>query len=333
VRRCGLSVPPAFSKALVTEAKRIAGANLAAVHTSMRLSGIFAGRGIDHRFLKGVSLGQQLYGHHGIKESVDLDILVLPEAVPATIGLLRDFGHTRVRPVAGNANLTGWMDHVREASFLGNGVTIDLHWRLSDDPALLAGLDAECPVRHVQFGSRSLPTMCAEDDLAYLAFHGAEHAWSRLKWLADFAALVRRLEADELARALARAEALGVGHAAGSALMIAEALLGTPLPQPLIASMRARRSDRLLVCCALGSLSGSAEVAEDRPGNWRNLYHQAALLLIRPTTRSILRRLWLAFANAEDRVTNRFPGLLRWLYPVAVIGRSTGRKLGALLRR
>ena len=143
-------------------------------------------------------------------------------------------------------------------------VQIDLHTRLADNLQLIPDIDVRSPLQWVEVAKGiSLPTLGPHHLFAYLAVHGASSAWFRLKWIADFAALVGSYPPAEIEHLWARSQDLGAGRAADQALLLADSLFGSleasgDLKQRLL---RDRASKRLFKA-ALNELSGRAEPIE-----------------------------------------------------------------------
>src|SRR5262249_29886615 len=98
----------------------------------------------------------------------------------------------------------------------------------------------------------------------YLCVHGAGHAWERLRWLVDLAALLRAPGSADAA--LADADAAGLGAAMLHALTLAHDWLGLAVDQAHLARARASAPVR-----GEGGGSGAASVSSPismrvRPG-------------------------------------------------------------------
>jgi len=92
---------------------------------------------------------------------------------------------------------------------------------------LLPGLDATSAKKRVALlGEHAVATLPDDANLAYLAVHGTAHAWSRLKWLADFNALLAQV--DDRAETLERAKSFSVGRALETALALSQHLFADP---------------------------------------------------------------------------------------------------------
>src|SRR5690606_18055592 len=99
-------------------------------------------------------------------------------------------------------------------------------------------------------------TLAPEAAFLYLCLHGAQHAWSRLKWLADVAALVAKLDEAELTRRYAAARARGLHRAMGQALLLAERLFGVPAPAAVREDAARDAALRWLVDVAVRCMTG-----------------------------------------------------------------------------
>jgi hypothetical protein len=119
-----------------------------------------------------------------------------------------------------------------------------------------------------------LPTLPLRLLLPYLAVHGASSAWFRLKWLADFAALAARSEPRELSDIARQAPRLGAGRTFAAALILANRLLGTRLPDELEADGATLR----LVSLATRALRDPEEPTEKRFGTLP--IHHSQLLMV-----------------------------------------------------
>jgi hypothetical protein len=128
---------------------------------------------------------------------------------------------------------------------------------------LLAGVGINSPRQDVRIAEGIiLPTLRLEELFAYLAVHGASSAWFRLKWVADFAALLDGRPPEEIAALHRRSQDLGAGRAAALALLVLDRLLGTSLPPSLLAELRSVRANRWLVAASLRSMAGRAAATE-----------------------------------------------------------------------
>ncbi|MCY4601814.1 MAG: nucleotidyltransferase family protein, partial [Acidobacteria bacterium] len=162
---------------------------LAAMH---RIIAALDAAGIPSLVLKGLPLGQRAYGDPFAKRSIDVDLLVPEDVVPAAADVLRTLGWRRVMPAFRETPLRRrWYDSVqKEDVFTGGGAKVELHRRLFGNRFLFnPSFDrVQAAAATVAIGTRCFRTLGDADQLLYLACHGALHFWYRLKWLCDFAA-------------------------------------------------------------------------------------------------------------------------------------------------
>lgn len=224
----GIAVPAALAEAAATHRAE----TLRDVGESLRIAAALGGSGIAHRFLKGAALAVAAYGTPTLKRSWDIDLLVRPADAVAAAAVLATLGYAPVVPPRplDSIEFRRWSHVSKEAELRSpRGATVELHWRVSDHPILLGGIDAASPSRHVPLlGSASVATLNDAQNIAYLAVHGTAHAWFRLKWIADFAALLASTPAETRATLIASARGEGVGHALDASLLLAGRLFGEP---------------------------------------------------------------------------------------------------------
>jgi hypothetical protein len=197
------------------------------------------------------------------------------------------------------------------------GVRIELHWRLFLNPHVMGGAPLMQASRVVPLtGSEGLRTLGEEDLFAYLCMHGALHWWYRLKWLADINALLAAASEDKVERLVRAAEARGAGRAVAQALLLCRRLLGTPLPDRLMATLAKGATVRWLEATALRAMTagrGELEPREERFGTTRG---SLSTFLLGRTWRYRLAELNLHLTNQTDVLTMPLPERLRFLYPI-----------------
>ncbi|MEG3164436.1 nucleotidyltransferase family protein [Sphingomonas sp. PB2P19] len=202
-----------------------------------------------------------------------------------------------------------------------------MHWRVSDDLA-----DAALPGEHrwqaIGVNATVRLRMLGDDDLfVYLCTHGAAHLWARLKWLADIAALIGG-SADGGVRYWAVARGAGAERSAASAMILANRLLGTPLPDGFVAprSWRLRMLNHLALRVMLAG-GGATELAATPYRGWAEIAAKALIATRWRNRVAILRRLAV---SGEDVGQLGLRGGLRVLYPLVriplMIGRRTARR-------
>lgn len=238
------AVPPVIADRCAAIARRDGMLAMAQTVELCRIGATFTERGIDWITIKGPALAMLAYGNVAAKPSHDIDLLIHPGAQADAFAAMRALGYASMD---GQDRATpGSLDHVRKDSQWRDPtdkVTVELHTRLFINRAVVPTLGMESPREAVALGTgRTLPTLARPEQLVYLAVHGANTNWHRLKWIADFAALNRCSSADQRAAARARAAQLGAHHIHDSALALAATLFGdSTCPPPDVLSRQARR--------------------------------------------------------------------------------------------
>jgi len=219
---------------LLEEAKSIARDNLLAVAAAARLSEEFNRRGLKLLFLKGLTLGSLVYPNSMLKMSTDVDVLVDANEIEAAERCLESLGYERDGTPRTQSRRAA---AAKEWSWVGrDGVVIDLHVRLTDNPALLPKVGVRSSsTQNVEVSPGIvLPTLQREELFAYLCVHGTWSAWFRLKWVADLAALLHRCGTDEIRNLYRDAQAHQAGRCPDVALLVVENLFGPLVPGDLL---------------------------------------------------------------------------------------------------
>jgi hypothetical protein len=166
---------------------------------SLRLQQAFEAERIPVMIVKGIPVAILAYGELGLKESIDIDLLVPPGAAVEARKVLLGLGYDISLDDLAADEFERFARHAVESGFVHSrsGLKVDLHWRLATSRRLLRNVDAEGPAQTVTIPGGSLRTLADDALFAYLSLHGALHNWGRLKWAADLAAfLARRSEAE-----------------------------------------------------------------------------------------------------------------------------------------
>jgi len=337
--RCAeIEPPPAAKSKLAADAGDIARQSLQLASEALRLQAAFDAASLPAVFVKGSALAVLAYNNLGIKHAWDIDLLIAPGDVRRACEVLAAAGFERTMPPASFANdrFFAWTEFARECIFRHQvrGTFLELHWRLSDNRALLAHVSASSATRLVTIASgQALRTLQDEDLFAYLCLHGAHHGWSRLKWLADLAAWLSGKSAAEVETLYRRAKADGVGRAAAQALLLCERLFGMELPPALSAEMKSDRATRWLVAVALDAMAGDdhSRQTEDRPLG--NLRIEISHFLLATGVSAWLSELQSKSVGWTDFQRLALPRPLYFLYPVLRLPSWLWRRAAHLMSR
>jgi hypothetical protein len=191
---------------------------------------LLAERGIRALPLKGAVLAETVYDLESDRPMSDVDVLCL-ERWPDAVAVLREAGFVEV----------DHGDHAWAFAEPASRELVELHRSVTSCPGLFP-LDAEGLWRRSRPGRGQISRLpSAEDLLAQLALHAAfQHALvlSLVQWL-DFRRVLER-ESIETDRLLAVAGAASAEIPLAAALLVAEAVVGAPLPPPLRDVLRQR---------------------------------------------------------------------------------------------
>jgi hypothetical protein len=186
--------------------------NLRLAAELLNISTAFEGCGIQHVPYKGVVLGEYLYGGLAFRSAGDIDLIVRPADASKAVDCLQQLGfqdaHHLTSQQFGAAMRFGF-----EHSFIRDGVTVDLHWRVAQR-YVWPSFDIDRIWQQLvpfSFYGREMRVFSPECMLATLCIHSAQHNWMHLKMFVDISELlnkspqldwrmVNRLVADSHAR-------------------------------------------------------------------------------------------------------------------------------------
>ena len=261
LNNAAFACPDHARKELAEDAAAIARNNLRAAVESKRLASLFEDARIPLRFVKGLTLGALAYRDPFLKMAKDIDLLVPAELVGEASQLLSAAGYAPIDLANDGTgeSVTQWHLRSKESAWMhsGNGLHVDLHTRLADNPAFIpqVGMDSSpCLVRVAE--GIELPTLPSEDLFPYLCVHGASSAWFRLKWISDFASLIWRVDEAQIALLYERSQRLGAGRSAAQALLLVRDLFGFGAGPDLDHKLRSIPANRILLAIALFHLEG-----------------------------------------------------------------------------
>jgi hypothetical protein len=202
----------------------------------LRLFAEFANACIPAATFKGIILAQSIYGDLSLREFSDLDIIVHDadaskvEDILASAGYIPDFPDRDFR--------SAFMAYLGQYSFRNKrtGFSVDLHWRLSSkgEAFPVSSEDIWPRLEQVAICGRMVPSLAHDDLTLLLAAHGTKEGWRFLKWVCDFAEILRKCRNVDWVSVLARAERSYCSRPLQLAMFLASSLLDAPAPQRLI---------------------------------------------------------------------------------------------------
>ena len=216
--------------------------NLYLTSELLKLGRLFETQQIPLLSFKGPILAQIAYGNLGLRQFLDLDILV-PEAdvVRASELLVSQGYQPQFELTARQQTIYAGLRNEHCFWHEEKQLCVDLHWSIlprhfsfTPDPQLLWG-----KIERVEFGAQSIATLTPEHLLLFLCAHGAKHNWWRLYWICDLAELLRThpdLDWDAIHNLSGR---FGTTRMLLLGLYLAQQLLGTVLPTSVCAAIAA----------------------------------------------------------------------------------------------
>lgn len=193
-------VDPVFFEVIHYEFKQNACRNLFLTQELIKIIQLFEAEKVPVLAFKGPILAQTVYQNLGLRQFVDLDILIPPDCVSQVSKLLIAQGYEP------QFEFKGWQESrytkIRpEHNFYSSekDLSIDLHWSLissalsfHEQPELI--WENRNYQDRVKLANKMILTLSPEALLLFLSVHGAKHDWSHLSWVCDVAELLHRYQ-------------------------------------------------------------------------------------------------------------------------------------------
>jgi hypothetical protein len=207
----------------------------------------FGRAGIETLLVKGPLVSLLAYDDPGVRSYVDLDLLVRDNAILPACRILTALGFDADVPEA--AILAGKIPGEYLFKRSGAQQIVELHTEKTFRyyPRSMRIEDLYARQRRVPLEGRDVPALCLEDELVLNCIHGAKHFWERLMWPADIAAIVARRTEIAWERARQAARDVGAERMLSVGLLLAESLLGVPVPTAMAEATNADGAARELV--------------------------------------------------------------------------------------
>jgi hypothetical protein len=241
------TVPPECAEILTNESVTIAARSLARTQQLTTLLRALEDDGIRALPFKGPALSLAAYGDLGVRDGVDLDVVVCPGDVDRARATLVRIGYapaSAMSPAQERTLQRSFGHFVYDAP--DNGVKVELHWRFGAQryPWSMTVEEVFARATAIDLGGFAAigadPTGFAiaspdhTDQLLLQIMHGTRHQWERLEWLVAFVQLLKRSGGDE-ELLIKRAYTNESARALKLALRLAHDVLGAALPPRYIA--------------------------------------------------------------------------------------------------
>ena len=318
------AVPAHVAEQLRLDFESVARANLALTAELLRILALFEAHSIIAIPLKGPALAAFLYANVAFRQSVDLDILVAPQHLPAAKQLLLSEGYQmalRLNPAQESVHLQNDCNYAFVS--LDGRCPIEIHWQIVPRYFSVAFETASFWRRlgSVSLGQKSVPMFSPEDLLLVLSVHGTKHCWERLSWICDVAALIRRCPELDWDLAARRAQELGAARILRLGLYLAHHLLEVELPPQAVKAITA---DRALQPLGQEVLRSLANIGLKEPGiRERGWFFLRTRERWSDRIRYVLRFAWTPTPGDWSFVT--LPDRLFALYPILRMVRLAGK--------
>lgn len=157
---------------------------------------------IDNIILKGLPLDKKLYGNCSKRVYKDIDILIKPEQLYETHGLLLELGF--ILTVEGERTFSFIKKHpyakniIKDFEYINRktGVVLELHWKVTGVGDFKTNLFEE-GIEKFKYKSVTSNVLKDEYNLSYLLIHGYRSGWHRLKWVVDIIDFTKTQKIDQ----------------------------------------------------------------------------------------------------------------------------------------
>jgi Uncharacterised nucleotidyltransferase len=292
----------------------------------LKLSRLFADRSIPMMSFKGAILAQLAYGNLGLRQFLDIDILVPEADVVRTSQLLLDLGYEPQFALT-EKQQTVYTGLRSEHCFWHEAkqICVDLHW------SILPKHYSFTPVADLlwskiepfDFAEQSVSTLCPEHLFLFLCAHGAKHNWSKLAWIVDLAELLkldRSLDWEEMQNLAGQ---FGTQRMLLLGLYLAHQLLGASLPESILAQFVLDPTLPTLTAQIQENLFQSATINID-PTTDATILDRERDAIYRTTMGSSRDRIWywIDIILTPTPLEWEIVALPQWLFPVYYLIRS-----------
>jgi len=210
--------------------------NLFSAAELLRLLSLFQQNRIPIAAFKGPIVADSVYGDLTLREFSDLDVLVheadmrKAEAILTACGYQADFPNRHYR--------CAFLRYQGQYAFRNcqTDISVDLHWQLSSKGVAFPLKSAEVwpRLRQVTIAGHTVPTLASDDLALFLAAHGTKEGWRSLRWVCDFAELLRKCQDIDWLAVLDRAQRSHSSRPLLLAIILASTLLDAPAPESLV---------------------------------------------------------------------------------------------------
>lgn len=149
--------------------------------------------------LKGADLAQNTYPDIAFRPMSDIDLLVNKQDLKLVDLVFKQLGYNKVQPTK-HCKHSFHITYIKTKNNLQ--IPIEIHWSLVN-PLFFSKINLTLLWERAEVnksGKNNFLTLCLEDSLLYLCWHGCRHGYSRFIWIYDIALLIKNngLNVDKL---------------------------------------------------------------------------------------------------------------------------------------
>lgn len=315
-QRAWLDVPLEIKERLKNIKKQQTVRALGQVAELSRIGRIFSSAGIDLIPLKGVFLSQELYGDPCVRSSCDIDLLIRPEDIEKTEEILMQAGYRHALGFhdMGELQRRHIIDTLHHHEYINDikNCSIELHWRSylwTKDK--VAALWESCISS--TWLNAGLSQLSGQENILFLADHGARHDWPCLKWLSDLAMLMQELTVDDWLSLKEKAVFYDLQRVVGQSVMLLEWFYGIKPPEKLRKLLLSEEIVQKLSLHAASQLTASVDDIALQLKRFVGIRQAYRIKQLKPST-SVFALISCKMMNYSDFVELPLPNCLFWLY-------------------
>ena len=218
--------------------------NLFLTNELLKLLDLFESHEILAIPIKGAVLAAYAYGHLGLRQFTDLDILVREEDAVKARDLLvsaeyeSTYNFTREQEIARLKS-----PYCKDNNYFHKhtGVNLDFHWQLLQKYLSFPLKHEELWQRHgkVMIAGKTVRNLSPEDNLLFLCLHGSRDRWNKLRLISDLDHLIEVSPEINWSWLINQAKMLGCKRRLLLGVLLAKNILATELPKEVLQLIKA----------------------------------------------------------------------------------------------
>lgn len=273
------------------------------------VSKLFANNNIPLLFLKGPTLGHDLYGDISLRTSGDIDVLIPINQLKEVAQLLLKEGYIKHDYIKTVLNDWKWRHHHIVFIHPVKKVALEVHWRLHPGPGKEVTFNELWEHRSkTTLTVAPVYTLDREYLFVYLITHGVRHGWSRFRWLLDIKQLMnQKLNWIKINHLLKRTHGKHIG---GQAVILVSQWLNIPIPSEIKITKKAKK----LASRSVFYLESMIHLHAEHVPIHVSHYHKQFLFSTMSLKQKTLFILSFLHPYPEDAETLRLPKKLHFLY-------------------